>query len=153
MLLLTSKLSDLSISQSSHFKKTPFFLPWLLFPALSKTLLSILLVRDHFCDTSSASQFPFHSTFFLLFPSPGLLLIPASPELTQEQGGKVAQQLIAVSLLLWSSSRDAVRAGQQCKHQPLFSFPPPAPRPHSPSPLHTDLPSSIPSSLPLWGTL
>lgn len=145
-LLLTSKLSDLSISQSSHFKKIPFFLPWLLFPALSKTLLSVLLVRGHLYDTCSASQFPFHFIFFLLFPAPGLLLIPASPELTQQQGGRVAQQLISVPLLLWWSSRDAVRAGQPCKHQPPFSFPPPALRPHSASQFHTDLPNSAPSS-------
>lgn len=138
--LLTSKLSELSVSQSSYFKKIPFFLPWPLFPNLSKTLLSVLLVRDHLCDVCSSSQFPFHSIFPLLLPAPGLLLIPASPELTQEQGGKVAQQLIPVPSLLWSSSRDAVRAGQQCKHQPPFSFPPPALRPHSPSQLHTDLP-------------
>lgn len=142
--ILASKLSDLSISQRSHFKKIPFFSTLAalscFFPAVSKTLLYILLVRDHLCDTCLASQFPFHSIFSLLFPAPGLLLIPASPELTQEQGRKVAQQLMPVPSLLWSNSRNAVRAGQQCKHQPPFSFLPPALRPHSPSQLHTDLP-------------
>ena len=100
----------------------------------------------------STSQFPFHSIFLLLFPASALSLIPAKPTAlpsAQEQGKKVAQQLIPLPLLLWWISRDAVRAGQKCKHQPPFTFPPPALQPLSSSQLHTDLPPLLSSLLPL----
>ena len=126
----------------------------MLFPALSKSLISIVLVGDHLCDDRSALNlsvsFPLY--FSLIVSSASPAANPSQPTAlpsTQERGRKVAQQLIPVPLLLWSISRDAVRAGQQCKHQPLFSFPLPALQPHSPSQLHIDLPlPTPPSSLP-----
>lgn len=117
----------------------------MLFPALSKPLISILLVGDHLCDDCCALNhsvsFPLY--FSLIVSSASPVANPSQPTAlpsTQERGRKVAQQLIPVPLLLWSISRNAVRAGQQCKHQSPFSFPPPALRPHSPSQLRTDLP-------------
>lgn len=152
---LTYKPSELHIFLAlSHFRK--IFLPQVLFPALSKSLVSILLVGDHLCNNHCALNllvsFPLH--FSLIVSSASPVANPSQPPAlpsTQEQGRKVAQQLIPVPLLLWSISSDAVRAGQQCKHQPPFSFPPPALRPHSPSQLHTDLPPRAPFPPPTAG--
>lgn len=125
----------------------------MIFPALSKPLISILLVGDHLRDDSYVLNLSISLPLYF-----SLIVSSSNPDSnpsqatalpsTQERGREVAQQLIPVPLLLWLISRDAVRAGQQCKHQPPFSCPLPALRPRSPSQLHTNLPplSSVPSS-------
>lgn len=114
---------------ASHCKGCGEMLPqmlFLLFPNPSFTfcwseIVSVVIIVFplHFClDVATASP--------VANPSQ-----PTALPAAQEQGRKVAHQLILVSLLSWSISRGAVRAGEQCKHPAPFSFPLPALRPHS----------------------
>lgn len=99
---------------------------------------------------SLSVSFPLY--FFLIVPSTRPVANPSQPRAHPGAGQESSttantQYPIPMPLLLWLSSRDAVRAGEQWKHQPPFSFPLPALRPHSiPAPHGPSSASSIPSS-------
>lgn len=114
-LLLTYKPSELSIFPVlSHYKDT-ILLPPMLFPCLSKSLVSILLVGDRLCNDCCALNlsvsFPLY--FSLIVPSASPVTNPSQPTAlpsTQEWGRKVAQQLMPIPLLLFPNQQGCCKS-------------------------------------------